>query len=180
MRTKTIGFVVLVLAAGMLLQHALPTAQEASATPGLESYLGEIRMFAGTFAPRGWKMCDGQLLEIASHSALFSLMGTIYGGDGRKTFGLPDLRGRVPVGMGSGPGLTSRVQGARGGTESVDLRFNPVLVRRDIFLEESEATKTPAGYLLAPPGNRANANNLQPSTVIRFIICTDGLYPSRE
>ena len=73
-----------------------------------EPFVGEIRMFAGNFAPRGWAYCDGQLLAVSQNDALFSLLGTIYGGDGRTTFALPDLRGRVPMHWGSGPGLTPR------------------------------------------------------------------------
>ncbi len=84
-----------------------------------EPFIAEIIMFAGNFAPRGWAFCDGQLLSISSYSALFSLVGTTYGGDGRTTFGLPDLRGRVPVHPGSGPGLTSRTLGEKSGTEKV-------------------------------------------------------------
>jgi len=82
-----------------------------------EPFLGEVILFAGTFAPRSWAFCEGQLLAINSNQALFSILGTTYGGDGRTTFALPDLRGRVPIGAGSGPGRTSRSLGARGGTE---------------------------------------------------------------
>jgi len=82
-----------------------------------EPFIGEIRMFAGTFAPRGWAFCDGQLLAISSAEALFSLLGTTYGGDGRTTFGLPDLRGRIPIHKGTGPGLSPRSLGERGGAE---------------------------------------------------------------
>ena len=70
-----------------------------------DPFLGQITMFGANFAPRGWAFCDGQLLQISQNSALFSLLGTIYGGDGRQTFGLPDLRGRVPIHWGNGPGL---------------------------------------------------------------------------
>ena len=83
-----------------------------------DPFLGEIMMVGFNFAPRGWATCDGQLLPIAQNSALFSLLGTTYGGDGRTTFGLPDLRGRVPVHPGSGPGLTPRTLGQRGGVET--------------------------------------------------------------
>ncbi|WP_432696104.1 tail fiber protein [Marinobacterium sp. YM272] len=83
-----------------------------------EPFIGEIIMFGGNFAPRGWAFCDGQLLPIAQNTALFSIIGTTYGGDGRTTFALPDLRGRVPVGEGSGPGLTPRTLGAKFGTET--------------------------------------------------------------
>mmetsp|Transcript_12154 Transcript_12154/g.37040 ORF Transcript_12154/g.37040 Transcript_12154/m.37040 type:complete len:303 (+) Transcript_12154:190-1098(+) len=88
---------------------------------GQEPLLGEVRMFAGTFAPRGWAFCDGQVLAISQNQALFSILGTTYGGDGRTTFALPDLRGRVPVHPGSGPGLTTRNQGAKFGSEEVSL-----------------------------------------------------------
>lgn len=80
--------------------------------------LAEIMMFAGTFAPRGWALCDGQLLSISQNSALFSLLGTNFGGDGRTTFGLPDLRGRVPMHAGNGPGLSDRRIGQKGGAET--------------------------------------------------------------
>lgn len=82
-----------------------------------EPFIGEIRIFAATFAPRGWAMCDGQLLPISYYEALFSLLGTTYGGDGRTTFGLPDLRGRIPIHKGTGPGLNPRSLGERGGAE---------------------------------------------------------------
>ena len=81
----------------------------------MEGFLGEVRIFAGNFAPRAWAFCEGQLLPISQWSALFSILGTTYGGDGRTTFGLPDLRGRVPVGSGNGPGLSDYRLGAKGG-----------------------------------------------------------------
>ena len=87
-----------------------------------EPYLGEIRMFGGNFAPRGWAMCNGQLLSIAQQSALFSLVGTTYGGDGVQTFALPNLQSRVAVGQGNGGGLTPRVLGQTGGSEQVTLQ----------------------------------------------------------
>ena len=83
-----------------------------------DPFIGEIRMFAGNFAPRGWAYCDGQLLAISQNEALFSLLGITYGGDGRVTFGLPDLRGRIPIHKGTGPGLSPRSLGERGGAES--------------------------------------------------------------
>ncbi len=78
-----------------------------------EPFIGEIRMFAGNFAPRGWAFCDGQLLAVSGNDELFSLLGTIYGGDGRTTFGLPDLRGRLPMHTGDGHGLTPRPIGSK-------------------------------------------------------------------
>lgn len=86
-----------------------------------EPFLGEVKLFAGNFAPRGWAFCEGQLMSIAQNQALFSLLGTTYGGDGRTTFGLPDLRGRAPVGIGVGPGLTDVRWGERQGLEFVSL-----------------------------------------------------------
>ncbi len=87
----------------------------------MEPYIGEIKMFAGTYAPQGWATCDGQLLSIAQNSALFALLGTLYGGDGMNTFALPDLRSRAPIHAGQGRGLTSYTQGQTGGSESVTL-----------------------------------------------------------
>jgi len=87
----------------------------------MDPFIGEIIMFGGNFAPRGWAFCDGQLLPISSNSALFSILGTTYGGDGRTTFALPDLRGRVAVHDGSGPGLTPVRLGEKGGINDVTL-----------------------------------------------------------
>ena len=86
-----------------------------------QPYLGEIRMFAGNFAPRNNAQCNGQLLSIAQNSALFSLLGTFYGGNGIQTFALPDLRGRLPINQGNGPGLTPRTIGEQGGSENVTI-----------------------------------------------------------
>ncbi len=87
----------------------------------MDPFLAQIIMFGGNFAPRGWALCDGQLLAISQYQALFSLLGTTYGGDGRTTFALPDLRGRAPVHAGSGPGLTTRRLGQKGGSETNQL-----------------------------------------------------------
>ncbi|PSK89478.1 phage tail protein [Taibaiella chishuiensis] len=84
-------------------------------------YVGEIKMFAGTFAPQGWMKCEGQLLSIAQYTPLFALLGTTYGGDGINTFALPDMRGRVPMGTGNGPGLTPTIPGMQQGSEQVTL-----------------------------------------------------------
>lgn len=86
-----------------------------------EPYIGEIRMFGGTFAPVAWAICNGQLLPISQNEALFTLLGTTYGGDGQSTFALPDLRGRVPIHQGAGPGLPFYPLGTMGGAESVTL-----------------------------------------------------------
>ncbi len=87
----------------------------------MDQYIGQLMLFAGNFAPRGWAFCHGQLLSIAQNSALFSLLGTTYGGDGQTTFGVPDLRGRAPIGMGQGPGLSNITQGQQGGAAAVTL-----------------------------------------------------------
>ncbi|WP_375579649.1 tail fiber protein [Marivirga tractuosa] len=91
---------------------------------GLDPFLAEVMIFAGNFAPRGWAFCNGQLLPISSYSAVFSLVGTTYGGDGRTTFALPDLRGRAPIHFGSGPGLSSKTLGQKGGQETTTLTTN--------------------------------------------------------
>ena len=91
-----------------------------------EPFLGEIRIFGFNFNPRGWAFCDGQLLPIAQNSALFSLLGTIYGGDGRTTFALPDLRSRVPAHEGQGPGLSNYPLGSKGGAEYHTLNVNEI------------------------------------------------------
>ena len=91
-----------------------------------EPFIAQIVMFGGNFAPRSWAFCDGQLLPIAQNTALFSLLGTTYGGDGRTTFGLPDLRGRFPMHPGSGPGLSPRQLGQKSGTETTTLTVNQI------------------------------------------------------
>jgi len=92
----------------------------------MEPFIGQIIMFGGNFAPPGWALCDGQLIPIQQNQALFSILGTIYGGDGETTFGLPDLRGRVPIHPGSGPGLPNFNLGQRGGEADVTLNVNQI------------------------------------------------------
>lgn len=87
----------------------------------MDEYIGIVKMFAGNFAPKGWLFCQGQILPIAQYTAVFSLLGTTYGGNGTTTFALPDLRSRVPVGTGQGPGLSNYVSGQMGGVENVTL-----------------------------------------------------------
>ena len=115
-RSKAFSLTVLVVLAAIL-----AWAPTASAS---EPFVGQITMVGFSFAPRGWAHCDGQLLNISSNTALFSLLGTTYGGDGRVTFGLPDLRGRSAVHPGSGPGLSNIRQGQKGGAETVTLNIN--------------------------------------------------------
>ena len=169
-----------------------------------EPFIGEIRMFAGNFAPRGWAFCDGQLLAVAQNDALFSLYGTIYGGDGRTTFALPDLRGRLPIHAGSGPGLSPRPIGARGGAEQVTLTTNQLpphshtlQASPDAATDTSPAGKTFAqvagGDLygsIAPTASFENSAvgttggsqahpNLMPFLCVNFICALVGIYPSR-
>lgn len=121
----------------------------------MDEYMATVKMFAGNFAPRGWMFCQGQLLPISQYSALFSLLGTIYGGDGRTTFALPDLRGRAPIGSGHGPGLSDRREGAKGGSETNTLNImnmpshnHAAMVnefRADIMVSNQEGTEETAG-----------------------------------
>lgn len=173
-----------------------------------EPFVGEIRMFAGNFAPVGWSFCDGQLLAVSSNDALFSLLGTIYGGDGRTTFGLPDLRGRLPIHAGTGPGLSARKLGAKVGTEKVTLTVNELPSHTHQFKAVTEAgsataptsnTVAPvaAGNLyMTPAGGQPSVNlnaaalkqtgggqshtNLMPALCVNFIIALFGIYPSRN
>lgn len=124
----------------------------------MEPFTGQIMMFAGNFAPRGWAKCEGQLLPIAQYQALFSLLGTMYGGDGRSTFGLPDLRGRVPLAPGRGPGLSDYRQGPGGGREEETLTI----------LNMPAHTHSAQGKLKAnftPPAGGGNTNNPSGATL---------------
>ncbi len=170
-----------------------------------EPFVGEIRMFAGNFAPRGWAYCDGQLLAISQNDALFSLLGTIYGGDGRTSFGLPDLRGRIPVHAGTGPGLSNRRLGAKSGVENVTLTTNqlpshthPIKGTNDAANSTEPANNLPGQsntvdlYVSTAPtvdfnsaavpgvGGSGSHNNLMPYLCIHFIIALSGIYPSRN
>mgnify|MGYP006281061787 CR=1 FL=1 len=126
-----------------------------------EPFVGEIRMFAGNFAPRGWAFCNGQLLAVDQNDVLFSLIGTIYGGDGTTTFALPDLRGRLPVHAGTGPGLTGRSLGASGGSERVALTESQLpphdhAVSGTLRTADAGTTTTdPSGALPAVAGREA-------------------------
>ena len=122
----------------------------------MEPFLGQIMMFAGNFAPRGWAKCEGQLLSIAENTALFSILGTTYGGDGRTTFGLPDLRSRIPVGAGQGPGLSHYQQGPGGGHEQVYLNVTNLPAYNHSASGTVKAASTPpsgAGNQSAPTNN---------------------------
>src|SRR5690606_37421738 len=116
----------------------------------MEPFIGQIMMFAGNFAPRGWALCDGQLLPIAQNSALFSILGTTYGGNGQTTFALPDLRGRMPVHPGNGPGLTPRTLGERSGQESVTLTINQMPAHNhtlNVVNNDSKSAQVPNNLL---------------------------------
>ena len=171
-----------------------------------EPFLGEIRMFGGSFAPRSWALCDGQLLAISQNSALFSLLGTFYGGDGRTTFALPDLRGRVPMHQGTGPGLTPRQIGRNGGSENETLTVAQMPAHNHSFqasvdvadsgypaLQLAANTEPASVYNNVPPdtGTAMDANavdstggsqshsNLMPFQCVNFIIALFGVFPSR-
>lgn len=169
-----------------------------------EPFVGEIRMFAGNFAPRGWAFCDGQLLAVSQNDALFSLLGTIYGGDGRTTFGLPDLRGRIPLHAGDGPGLSPRRLGSKEGAEQVTLTVNQ-LPSHTHPLQATQATadnRQPVGHAPATStgqvyseifdsqqmnassitnvGGSQSHTNIMPFLCVHFIIALFGIYPSRH
>jgi len=133
-----------------------------------EPFIGEIRLFAGNFAPRGWAFCEGQLLAIAQNSALFSLLGTTYGGDGRTTFALPDLRGRTPVHVGSGPGLQTINWGDKGGVESLSL------------IQISEGKGDSKSVVGVGSENVRSKDNRNPYLGLHYIIALQGIYPSRN
>ena len=172
----------------------------------VETFLGEIRMFAGNFAPTGWAFCQGQLLPIAQNTALFSLLGTTYGGDGRTTFALPDLRGRVPVGFGQGLGLSNRVIGEQFGSELVTLNINQMPSHNhtvnavttegnqnlptnslpantktlDKEYSDANANTTMKATMVNPTGGSQPFGVSQPSLGVNFIIALQGIYPSRN
>ncbi len=141
--------------------------------------IGEMKMFAGNFAPRNWALADGQLLAINSHQALFSILGTTYGGDGRTTFALPDLRGRVAVHAGRGPGLSQKRLGQKSGQENVSV--TPVLPMKAQAVDINQKGNTTPINLLVPYNTRNNRlDNMQPYTAVNHIICLQGIYPSRS
>jgi len=193
----------------------------------MEGYIGEVRLFGASWAPRAWQSCQGQLLAISTNTALFSILGTTFGGDGRTTFGLPDLRGRVAIGEGHGPGLTDRRLGAKGGSETNTLNItnmpshnHAAMVnefRADIMVSNQEGTEETAGtngattlaastnggrgvgiynndtpdvalntgnggsanVTIGNTGGNIPVNNMEPFLVMNYIICVQGIFPSR-
>lgn len=164
-----------------------------------QPYVGEIRMFAGNFAPVGWNFCDGTIVAISENETLFNLIGTTYGGDGQNTFGLPDLRGRIPLHMGSGFTLAQS-----GGVESVALTVSQIPAHDHPFMGSSniavdanlandvvaEASlfspylnvnpSTPmASQSLSIVGNNQPHTNFQPYLCVNFIISMFGIFPSQ-
>lgn len=175
-----------------------------------EPFIAEIRIFAGNFAPRNWAFCDGQLLPISQNSALFSLIGTTYGGDGRSTTALPNLQGRAPMHPGRGPGLTSRRLGEKTGTETVTL-VEAQIPSHSHTARGSTSVGTPnlapntqasfaqqgfgdrlystntstnlvdmASEALSTTGGGQAHENMQPFLTMNFIIALQGLYPARS
>jgi len=170
-------------------------------------YIGEIRAFGFNFPPRGWATCSGQLLPISQNTALFSLLGTTYGGDGRTTFALPDLRGRVAINQGQGPGLSNYTIGEMSGEESHTLTINETPAHthllgatnaggnqqtpQNTFIATDAAGNT-AGFAsgpanvtmnpasLSPSGGNQPHNNLPPYLTVNYCIALSGIYPSRN
>lgn len=170
-----------------------------------DPFVAEVRIFPFNFAPRGWAFCNGQLLPISQNTALFSLLGTTYGGDGRSTFALPNLQGRVPMHPGNGPGLSPRVLGEAGGSETVTLLASELPSHGHTLLASNEtgedrkavgeaAARSTGGPLygsslanavpLAPEAIRSDGgsqphNNLMPYLTLNFCIALQGIFPPR-
>lgn len=195
----------------MMMIFSFGIAGNAAVYAGSEAYIGEISMFAGNFAPKGWEFCQGQILSISQNTALFSLLGTTYGGDGMTTFALPDLRGRSPIGAGMGPGLSTYVLGQTGGKETATELTSQMPVhthtlnastaagttntpgsgtylgkavtpdRQEVNLYTAAAPDTTIG--LASIGNYGGSQQQDirdPYLAINYIICVQGIFPSRQ
>jgi microcystin-dependent protein len=159
-------------------------------------FIGEVKMVAFTFPPKGWAFCNGQLLSIAQNTALFSILGTTYGGNGQTTFGLPNLQGRVPLHMGTGFN-----EGQVGGAESVTLNINQAGHGHGVNATATATTNTAAGNfpaasgsniygtspdttmnaaIVGPAGGSQPHSNVQPYLVVNFVIALTGIFPSRN
>jgi len=172
-----------------------------------EPFIGQIQYFPYSFAPRSWTDCNGQLLQIAQNTALFSLFGTIYGGDGRTTFGIPDMRGRGPLHQGTGPGLTNRRIGQSGGSETVTLSLTQIPSHRHSLNAHNDRrgsnTPDPTGAVLAndrrdetyssevpdtvlhsdsitATGGGQAHDNMAPFLTVRCSVALQGTFPSRS
>jgi microcystin-dependent protein len=169
-----------------------------------QPYVGEIRMFAGNFAPAGWMFCDGQILPISEYDTLFNLIGTTYGGDGQETFGLPNLQGRVPLHNGTGSSGTTYVIGEPAGVEQVTLttqqmpiHAHPMLASTDtgsgsnpggnllaqasgaiLFLKAQSPTVALSSQVVGSVGGNQPHDNMQPYLCLSFIISLFGVFPS--
>ena len=169
----------------------------------MQPLVAQIIMFGGNFAPRGWAFCDGQLLQIFQYQELFSVIGTIYGGDGRTTFALPDLRGRSAIGPRQGPGFSDFRIGQRGGTENAVLsvlnapnhshvatQVVPANAPADANLGPAQVAGRPveftSGQVVSAGGNTGPAGDSQPFSIrdpylaVNFIIALEGIFPSRN
>ncbi len=170
----------------------------------MDPFIGQVMMFGGNFAPRGWAFCEGQLLAISSNEALFSIIGTLYGGDGRTTFGLPDLRGRIAIQAGNGAGLPSYRLGQRGGSNTTtlltqNLPQTPITIPSssatgatpeaggnvrattadDALIYASTATSSMKSGSIAGAGNTSFSNQ-PPVLAVNYIIALQGIFPSRS
>jgi microcystin-dependent protein len=170
-----------------------------------DAFIGEIRIFAGNFAPVDWAMCNGQLLPIAQNTALFSILGTTYGGNGTTTFALPNLQGRVPLHAGQGQGLSDRPRGQAIGTENhvlatSEMPFHAhtlgastangnndaaalrVMARSPSAVPQYDTTAntTLSPSAVATSGDSQPHNNMQPYLAMNFIICLYGIFPPRS
>jgi len=186
----------------LVLLLSIPALSIKSTFAAADHYLGEINYFAGNFAPRGWAFCDGQLLAVSQNDALFSLLGTTYGGDGRTTFALPDMRGRVAVHYGNGAGISSKSMGEKSGAETVtathanlpphnhsfnvsvdnpssSLPTNRAIASAQIY-SSSDPDRTLHNSSMSHTGGNTSMNKVQPSVTTRCIIALTGIYPSRS
>ncbi|GAA4453619.1 tail fiber protein [Nibrella saemangeumensis] len=172
----------------------------------MEAFIASIILFGGTYAPRGWAFCQGQILSIAQNTALFALLGTTYGGNGQTTFALPDLRGRVPIHPGQGPGLSPYSLGQMGGFETTTLLTANLPAHTHTlkaFSENGDKASPQSNFLAATggldpeyrttgseipmaagaigmTGGNQPFNNIQPYLALNYIICLQGIFPSRN